>query len=149
MRIANRKAAITLGHFSLDGLRYLLVAVVVAVLPLTLAGCPSKSSGVRITGNTSYKGQPIPGGVIMFYPTEGRAVSASITADGSYSVDLNPGNYVVTVDVGIERPPGFKEGDKLPPAKMVLPMEYTTRTRSKLTASVTKEGNRTIDFPLK
>jgi hypothetical protein len=148
MHIADSKASFAMRLVSIYR-SYLLLIVAAAVLPLSLTGCPSKSGTVRISGNASFKGQPIPGGIIVFYPAQGRAISASIKEDGNYSIDLDPGDYIVTVDVSVERPPGFKEGDKLPPPKMVLPPEYTTRARSKLTASVSKDGNRIIDFALK
>ena len=60
-----------------------------------------------------------------------------------------PGEYTVTVAVGIEYPKGFKEGDPVPAVKIVLPDQYTSRAKSTLKAMVNKGQNAPIDFELK
>ncbi len=60
-----------------------------------------------------------------------------------------PGDYTATIVVGIEYPKGFKEGDPIPPPKVVLPDEYTTRAKSTLKVTVKVGQNEPIDFDLK
>jgi hypothetical protein len=45
-------------------------------------------------------------------------------------------------------PAGYKEGDPIPRPKLVLPPEYSTRARSKLTATVAADQSAPIDFKL-
>jgi hypothetical protein len=52
------------------------------------------------------------------------------------------------VTVGAELPPGFKEGDLMPPPKVALPPEYTTLAKSTLQATVTPNQSEPIDFAL-
>jgi hypothetical protein len=61
---------------------------------------------------------------------------------------LEPGDYTVTVNVGAEVPAGYKEGDPLPPPRIMLPPEYTNQANSKLTATVSGQGQTPIDFHL-
>jgi hypothetical protein len=114
----------------------------------SLIGCGDKSATVPVSGGVSYQGERLPGGVVTFFPATGRPLSASVSPSGQYSTSLPPGEYAVTVMVGFDRPPGYKEGDPLPPPKIELPAEYTSRALSKLSASVKAEGPQTIDFAL-
>ena len=121
--------------------------VAVAMLMLSVSGCRDTSGGVPVQGQVSYRGEPLPHGAITFFPATGRPATAPISAEGDYAIELPPGEYVVIVNVSADLPPGFKEGDPLPPPKIVLPPQYTTRARSTLTATVTEDQPR-IDFEL-
>jgi hypothetical protein len=68
---------------------------------------------------------------------------------GEYETALTPGEYVAVVDVGAELPPGFKEGDPVPPPKVVLPQQYTVRMKSPLKATVAADQKVPINFDLK
>ncbi|MEX2309030.1 MAG: hypothetical protein WD738_15625 [Pirellulales bacterium] len=85
---------------------------------------------------------------MTFFPEKGRAIFADLNADGDYTAELPPGEYTVTINISSELPPGFKEGDLPPAPDLVLPPEYTTRAKSKLTATVREGEPQTIDFPL-
>lgn len=122
------------------------VAVVIAVC---LAGCNrSSTGGVSVQGNVSFRGSPLDKAALTFFPTAGRPIAVSV-AQGTYSTELTPGDYVAVVDVPIELPPGFKEGDPVPAAKVVLPVQYTSRAKSPLKATVSSDSREPINFELK
>jgi hypothetical protein len=54
----------------------------------------------------------------------------------------------VTVTVGPEVPPGYKEGDPLPPPAIELPARYTSRLRTELTAIISESQSEPVDFDL-
>ena len=100
-------------------------------------------------GHVSFQGESLKAGALTFFPANGRAAGAPISA-GEYRTDLTPGDYTVVVSVAPELPPGYKEGDPPPPPpKIVLPSEYTTRAKSKLNATVKPGQSEPIDFDLK
>lgn len=111
-------------------------------------GCGESSNTVTVRGHVTYRGEALTNAALMFFPTVGRPTSAVLSSEGNYTTELPPGEYVVTVNVGAELPPGYKEGDPLPPSKFILPDEYTTRAKSKLTASVAPNQDEPIDFAL-
>ena len=85
---------------------------------------------------------------MMFFPARGRAIATATDAAGDYSVVLAPGEYKVTVNIGVKLPAGWKEGDPVPPQEVVLPTEYTTRIKTSLKATVAVGGEQAIDFVL-
>jgi hypothetical protein len=115
---------------------------------LAVGGCGEKSTAVAVDGNVTYQGKTFDNGSITFYPAAGRPVNTPITADGAYAVELEPGEYVVGVNYSEPLPPGFKEGDPVPPPKFVIPPEYSTRAKSKLSATVAADQSEPIDFKL-
>jgi len=125
----------------------LLVAVLIS-LTVGANGCKKSGGAVNVHGHISYRGQPLAASAVTFFPTTGRPVTAP-APKGEYSVELVPGDYVATVNVGIERPPGFKEGDPDPKPAVVLADEYTARPKSTLKATVKPGQSEPIDFDLK
>jgi hypothetical protein len=85
---------------------------------------------------------------LTFFPTAGRPVAVAVI-EGKYEAELMPGDYIAVVDLAAELPPGFKEGDPVPPPKLVLPEHYTTRAKSRLKATVAADQEAPIDFDLK
>ena len=125
------------------------ILAIAALLTLAIIGCNHADPGVRISGNVSYQDQPIPSGVLTFFPTEGRSINVPITQDGKYAGQLPEGSYKVTVTIGFDVPAGWKEGDPLPPPKTKVPKIYTSRIKTPLRADVSKSAESTIDFVLK
>jgi hypothetical protein len=124
---------------------FLLLLIVL----IGFAGCRESSNDVSVEGKVTYRGELLGKGSITFYPASGRPASAALSDGGQYALELAPGEYTVTVNVGADLPPGFREGDPIPPPKIVLPPEYTSRARSKLTATVSKDSDEPISFDLK
>jgi hypothetical protein len=53
----------------------------------------------KVSGSVSYKGNPVKGGTIQFYGSDGAAYSCQISPDATYSVtDIPEGELVVTVE---------------------------------------------------
>jgi hypothetical protein len=96
----------------------------------------------------TYQGQPISKAAITFFPTTGRPTTVPAADDGTYEASLVPGDYTVTVNVSVDLPPGFKEGDPYPKPKIVLPPQYTIQAKSPLTAKVSEDQSEPIDFAL-
>jgi hypothetical protein len=116
-------------------------------LPIA-GGCGSSSDTVSVEGKVSYRGQPVTNASITFFPPNGRPVAAALSEAGEYEIDLPPGEYQVTISTGLALPPGWKEGDPVPPPKIVLPPQITTQAKTRLSASITHEGPASVDFAL-
>lgn len=127
--------------------RSLLAVTLIALAGAT--GCGESSNEVAVEGRVMYRGAPLEKGTLTFFPSKGRPASAPLAEEGEYELGLPPGQYTVTVNVGPDLPPGFREGDPVPPPKIVLPPEYTSRARSRLTATVSDDSDERINFDLK
>lgn len=141
-RFGNRGYLVPLGNLHLRRGCVLFLAAAI------IGGCVETSNTVTVQGNVSYRGKPLTKAAVTFFPEKGRAIFADLNADGDYTAELPPGEYTVTINISSELPPGFKEGDLPPAPDLVLPPEYTTRAKSKLTATVREGEPQTIDFPL-
>jgi hypothetical protein len=111
-------------------------------------GCGDDSNTVSVSGQVSHQGERLSNAALMFFPAEGKPLTAPIT-DGEYSLELPPGEYRVTVTLGAELPPGWKEGDPVPPATRKLPPQFSSRLDTPLKATVSADGgSQTADFTL-
>jgi hypothetical protein len=123
-----------------------------AILPLLLIaiGCNSGEPTTKVTGLVSYKGAPLPSGLINFFPaTGGRPIGQTIGSDGKYAIELPPGDY--TVVVLASNPPvpaGWKEGDPLPKPEVTIPAKYGLPTSSPLQVSIPEAKSFEHDVPL-
>jgi hypothetical protein len=122
---------------------------VAALVAVSIAGCDESSSGVPIHGSVNFKGARVANATLMFYPDQGRAVTTTANEAGEYSVQMPPGSYTVTVVIGATLPPGWKEGDPIPPPKIALPAQYATRAKTTLRATVKPTQAEPTDFELK
>lgn len=111
-------------------------------------GCGQDGQTVTVQGTVSYRGEPLSNASIMFFPVSGQPVTATISSTGQYTANLSPGDFTVVVNLGAQLPPGYKEGDPIPPPKLVLPPQYSTRAKSTLHATVQTGRNQVIDFSL-
>ena len=119
-----------------------------ALLLATTPGCRKSSDTVSVHGHVSLHGEQIANGSVTFFPNMGRPIAAAIL-QGEYKTELKPDEYVVALDVAPQFPKGFKEGDPLPPSKVSLPEEYTSRAKSTLKATIKPGQSDPVDFTLK
>jgi hypothetical protein len=143
-----------------------------AFLGLTImSGCGGEDDiGKRysVSGKVTYKGEPVPKGIVTFTPEDsksGRPAAATIQSDGSYTLTTLPtspgdgalpGNYLVSIaasDVDISatqgKPGGMYRVDIITkaPRKDFVPRKYGNANKSGLKAEVKAETNR-FDFDL-
>jgi hypothetical protein len=116
-------------------------------LPIA-GGCGGSSNTVAVEGKVSYRGEPVTNASITFFPSSGRPVAAALSEAGEYEIDLPPGEYQATINTGLALPPGWKEGDPVPPPKIVLPPQFTTQAKTTLSASIMHDGPESVDFDL-
>jgi hypothetical protein len=120
-----------------------------------IGGCgPSGPERVVVSGNVTYRGQPIPKGFIRFVPiddTSGAPAGASIT-EGKYEV-TNKGGVLVgkhRVEITAVRPRSDPAGRDLAAMEgagiQYLPPKYNTQTE--LRVDIPSGGPITKDFPL-
>jgi hypothetical protein len=72
-----------------------------ALLALVAPGCGTTNpvAPASISGSVTLKGKPVTGGSVQFYTQSGTPYSASIAADGTYSVaDIPLGETIVCVE---------------------------------------------------
>ena len=129
--------------------RSVWVASLGAVALIAICGCKHESNGTAIEGSVSYRGQALPGGSLTFFPATGRPVTAGVSDAGGYATEIPPGEYRVTVNVGLDLPEGWKESDPIPEQKIKLPRVYTNRAKTPLTATVAPDQSTPINFELK
>jgi hypothetical protein len=138
----------------------LLMACVLAVTSTALADDKKpEPKGEPVSGTVTYKGQPIPAGVITFISKDGKTtVSAPLAEDGTYKATVPAGEYKVTVSTDPAVPdkkPDPKTPPKLPPVdpkkppKVVvkIPAKYGDPKTTPLVITV-KAGAQTIDIAL-
>jgi hypothetical protein len=123
----------------------------------------------EVSGTVTYKGEPIPGGNISFFSTDGDAVDSSPIIDGKYTLHHAPvGQVSIAVRSGGRTMPGaggkgmpegmrkyaadkraqtVPEGDNPPPKLIELPQKYADHTNSGLSYEV-KPGPQIYDFDL-
>ncbi len=130
----------------------LLNSSLVACLVLgVLASCEQKPVTQQVQGTVTYTGKPLEHGMINFLATGARPIGAPIASDGTYSVELPPGQYAVIVIAPPKLPGGFQEGEPLPPPDPnAVPAKYSRPETSGLSATIELlETPQTVDFELK
>jgi hypothetical protein len=97
-----------------------------------------------VSGKVTYKGQPLPFGLVTFHPEKGKKVfSGKLHADGTYEVkDVPVGKARVTIEVKAEK--GKAKG---PAPRVAIPAKYANSKTSGLTVEV-KKGKQTHDVNL-
>lgn len=91
------------------------------VFALAATSCGSESNTASVSGFVTINGQPVGGGAIQFFPSQGRPTIATIDDSGKYQVQLPPGEYQVTINKRAKLPDGWKEGDPVPFQKALVP----------------------------
>ncbi len=149
-----------------DRRRLMISRVRVVMLLLAgvwVTGCGSKPGPARVpvAGTVSLDGEPVKAGCIRFIPTDATKgpAAVAIIKEGSYELGKTDGPVAGTLRVEIEAT-DFQEFElddekayaaravkgKSPLKKNPIPPLYNRN--STLTAQLTAEGNRTLDFPL-
>ena len=126
------------------------LVIVSSWILLTLSGCSDKPKLAQVTGNVTYKGQPVKQGSITFVPAEGRPATGKIV-DGKITeitcYELNDGVPLGSHKVLIQA--GQQSDDMYAPtAKSPIPERYASLEKSDLTAEIVA-GENTVDFELK
>lgn len=92
-------------------------AVVAAFVSAAVAGC-GRPTG-EIEGTVTYRGKPVPSGIVAVFVGEGRVVTGVI-AEGRFAVRGVPlGEGVVTVECDTPADPSIKP----PPGEKIIPFE--------------------------
>jgi len=130
-----------------------IAAAAALLAAVALAGCGAKDTRQPVTGQVTWRGQPLETGMIRFLPRDGsaRTEAVAVIAAGRYAVPaehgLDPGTYVVGVSspdpqsgVNADAPPGERGGY---PAKERIPPKYSTQ--SQLTFEVKAGGENVFD----
>jgi hypothetical protein len=115
-----------------------------------LAGCGDGQATTTVQGKLTFKGKPITYGLINFKPTSGgKLLGGGIQPDGTYQYELPPGDYQVRIESGA---PATVEGEAATapatPSGPQVPSKFANYATSGLTATVTADGEQTIDFSL-
>jgi len=154
-----------------DSMRRGLSAVVCGI-SIWLGGCggPSRPPLAPVQGKITYGGQPVPQGVVTFYPKEGRSATGRIQPDGTYCLTtFEPGDgavigqHKVTIEAvrftNIGSPPKSFEDEirqaqeKTPPSShppephWLVPPRYAKRETTPLTFEV-RPGQNIANFNL-
>ncbi|WP_146448512.1 hypothetical protein [Bythopirellula polymerisocia] len=120
-----------------------------AILAIAI-GCAKSEPTQQVTGKISYQAKALDHGMVSFFPAGGRPIGAAITPEGSYEIELPPGQYQVIVNAPPKLPAGFKEGDPLPSHDPnALPAKYSRQQTSGLSATISlQDETQTVDFEL-
>lgn len=120
---------------------------------LIVPGCGESVDSTTVSGKVAYRAQPLANGSVTFFPQSGHPVNAAIDSAGAYTAELPAGEYRVAIEApGVPLPEGWKEGDPpLPPPKIALPAEYSTRAKTTLRVTVAEGASspQTENFDLK
>lgn len=130
-----------------------------AVLAVIAAGCGRSPTPMRVWGEVTFDGQPLPEGTIAFTsiaPHTGPATGGPIR-DGRYDVPANVGPLSggqYRVEITAIRPSGRRipntigfGGGTLEPPEMYIPATYNISSTLQVTISARPEENK-FDFPL-
>jgi hemoglobin len=122
------------------------------VQPPEKGPAPDKdASEASLSGHVTYKGKPLPAGIVSLVAPGGKAFTAPLQEDGTYQMKAVPvGEYVVVVDTAsvkpaVKGPPAGKLPNPPPggpaPVYVPIPRQYAQPETSPLRVSVRKGAN--------
>src|SRR5262249_45419644 len=114
------------------------------VLLLTVTGCGPYTGSV--SGTVTFKGKPLPGGMVTFSHSDGRFSYGKIAGDGSYSTPNAPAGEV---KIGVATQPPLIPGSKVGPLGpyVPIPIRYKDAETSGLTFTI-QRGEQTHNINL-
>ena len=121
---------------------------------MTLAGCPSggKFERIRVSGEVTFRGEPVVNGQIRFSPKPGTSTPPVIEpiSGGRYATTTSGGVPVGKYRVEIRAfdpnaPPQSTPLD--PPPKQLLPKQYNSDSQLEVELK-SGDAKRELDFPL-
>jgi hypothetical protein len=126
-----------------------LAAVVAAAVGIAAVGCGVSADGVKVAGEVTFQGQPVPAGEIVFTPAslDKQSVAGKIE-NGKYECRVPTGRSQVRITAYREVPGKVdtsNPGETAPLVEMYIPPEYNAN--SKLEVSV-DASNTKHDFAL-
>jgi hypothetical protein len=113
-----------------------------------LAGCgPGKG---EVSGKVTYKGAPLPGGLLTFRHADSRhnSVAVELAEDGSFKVVLPAGEVTASVDNT-----GLAPVPELAPPSLTVPLSPEAKkalgstAQPKASGGATKRSNRYVEIP--
>lgn len=127
--------------------------IFISAVVCSLLGCSpaEKFPRYKISGKVTYQGQPVEEGTITFAdPATGQVNEGPLAAGGTYSTELPPGSFKVSVSPPLMETKGTGDSppDFVPKKVNNIPKKYWVQETSGLTADIAKD-KRTFDFDLK
>jgi hypothetical protein len=130
------------------------------LLAIASVGCDPGTGS--LVGTVTFKGRPLPGGMVAVVSPDGRVAESRIAEDGTYSIVQAPtGPLKVSI---VTQPPvyGLKSPLPMPPNDpnkhpepfaplgkyVAIPKRYHDATSSGLTCTIVKGQQTTYDIPL-
>jgi hypothetical protein len=136
------------------------VRLPIILLMLLAIGCGSSTPDGEVTGVVTYRGQPVPGGVITFITDRGIPATAVIDPTGHYRLKAPVGAAKVSVNNLMLRKAQATGGPRLKPPQgsapaapalegtyKPIPEKYLSAEQSGLAWTV-RPGTQTYDIPL-
>lgn len=124
------------------------ITAALAVLMLVAATGCGGGGDVKVAGDVSFKGEPVPKGEIIFSPSDGGQSVAAAIENGRYEMQVPLGQHQVRI-TGYRDVPGkfdrSNPGQETPIVEMYIPDQYNAKTT--LDASVDSSTDQ-LDFPL-
>jgi hypothetical protein len=142
---------------------YVTQIVLISSLVVIASACSREKPTAEVQGRVTYKGSPLPEGIILFLAEDRRQDIGSINPDGTYVVKQAPlGRNKVSVQTLPPLPPpgpvtrrlneperkGVPTGDKSPVRSVAVPARYANTDTSGLAFTV-QEGLNRYDIELK
>ena len=126
------------------------ICLLLGCLLSVITGCNGEEQFQTVSGTISFRDKNLDHGMVSFFGPTGRPISGNINSDGSYEVQLPPGDYSIAINSPPKLPEGFQEGDPTPkPSPDALPAKYSRRRSSGLSVNVQLQPEpQTLDLPL-
>jgi hypothetical protein len=100
-----------------------------------------------VGGKVTLNDAPVSAGTVLFMTDDAHGDSVELSSDGTYSLQLRPGSYKVSVSPPPELDPMGDAGAGAAEGSKAIPKKYHDFGTSGLTAEVS-DGDSTVDLPL-